>query len=66
MPGEKNVNPPLVLPENIFLPPLHIKLGLMKNSVKGMDKTGCGFEYIRNKFPNVMQNSRRVYIYIYI
>jgi len=28
MPGEKNViNPPLVLPENIFLPPLHIKLG---------------------------------------
>jgi len=30
-PGEKNVvNPPLVLPEKIFLPPLHIKLGLMK------------------------------------
>ena len=31
MPGEKNViNPPLVLPEKIYLPPLHIKLGLMK------------------------------------
>ena len=27
-PGEKNVvNPPLVLPEKIFLPPLHIKAG---------------------------------------
>jgi len=25
----------------------------MKNSVKGMDKTGRGFEYLRNKFPNV-------------
>jgi len=53
-PGEKNVvNPPLVLPEKIFLPPLHIKLGLTKDFVKGMDKTGCGFEYVRNKFPNV-------------
>ena len=53
-PGEKNVvNPPLVLPENIFLPPLHIKLDLMKNFVKGMDKTGRGFEYVRNKFPNL-------------
>jgi len=53
-PGEKNVlNPPLVLPEKIYPPPLHIKLGLMKNVLKSMDKTGCGFEYMRNKFPNV-------------
>ena len=41
-----------VLPENIFLPPLHIKLGLIKNFVKGMDKTGHGFKYVWNKFPN--------------
>ena len=53
-PGEKNVViPPLVLPEKIFLPHLHIKLGLMKNFVKCMVKTGRGFEYLRNKFPNV-------------
>ena len=32
---------------------MHIKLGFMKNCVKGMDKTGCGFEYARNKFRNV-------------
>ena len=25
----------------------------MKNFVKGMDKTGRGFEYVRNKSPNV-------------
>ena len=25
----------------------------MKNCVKGMDKTGRGFEYARNKFRNV-------------
>jgi len=41
MPGEKNViSPPLFLPEKIYLPPLHMKLGLMKTFVKGMDKTG--------------------------
>jgi len=34
------------------MPPLHIKQGFMKNFVKGMDKTGRGFEYVRNNFPN--------------
>jgi hypothetical protein len=53
MPGEKNVVTPLVLLEKINLPPLHIKLGLLKNFVKSMDKTSCGFEYVRNKLPNV-------------
>jgi len=53
-PGETNVvNPPLVLPEKIYLPPMHIKLDLMKNFVKGMDKTSRGLEYVRNKFPDV-------------
>jgi len=51
---EKNVvNSPLVLPEKIFLPPLLIKLGLMKNFMKGVDKTGRRLEYVRNKFRNV-------------
>jgi len=48
-PGEKNVvNPPVVLSKKNFLPPLHTKMGLMKTFVKGMDKTGRGFEYLRN------------------
>jgi len=51
---------PLVLLEKIYLPPLHIKLGLMKKFVKGVDKTGNGFEYVRSKFPNVTQKSRKV------
>ena len=34
-PGSHNVQSrPLVEPNKILLPPLHIKLGLMKNSVK--------------------------------
>jgi hypothetical protein len=45
-PGEKNsINPPLILPKKIYLPPLHIKLGLIKSLVKGMDTTGSRFEY---------------------
>jgi len=50
--GEKNVvNPPLVLAEKIHLPLLHIEVGLMKNLVKGMDKTGRGFEYVEEYVP---------------
>jgi len=64
-PGEKNVvNPPIVLPEKIFLPSLHIKLVLMENFVKGMDKTGHGFEYLRNKFPNVIDAKIKEGIFI--
>jgi len=63
-PGEENVvNTPLVLPERIYLPHLHVNLGLMKNFVKGMDKTGRAFQYLRNKFPNVSDGkTRRVYL----
>jgi len=64
-PREKNVvNPPLVLPEKIYLPPLHIKLDRMKNFVKGMDKTGRGFEYVRNKPPNVSDAQIKECIFI--
>ena len=53
-PGEKNVIiPPLILLEKIYLPPLYIKLRLMKNSAESMDKTGRRFKYVRTKFPNV-------------
>ena len=39
-PGEKNiVNNPLVDRKNIILPPLHIKLGLMKQFVKALDRS---------------------------
>ena len=39
--GEKNIiNEPLVVKEKIILPPLHIKLGLMKQFVKALNKDG--------------------------
>ena len=46
------------------MPTLHIKLGFMKNSVKGMDKTGHGFKYMRNKFPNVSDAKIKESIFI--
>jgi hypothetical protein len=42
-----------VNPEKGLLLPLHIKLWLMKNFVKALDKRGEGFLYLSNKFPNL-------------
>lgn len=36
----------LWLKEKIILPPLHIKLGLMKQFVKALDKNGSFFAYL--------------------
>ena len=53
-PGKKNVvSQPLVASEKIYLPPLHIKLGLMKNFVKAMDRNGEGYNFLTRKFPRI-------------
>ena len=52
--GEKNViAEPLVDRSKIIFPPLHIKLGLMKQFVKALDKDGECFKYICNAFPGL-------------
>ena len=52
--GQKNVqHNNLIDPKNVFLPPLHIKLGIMKNFVKAMDKSGTGFAYLKETFPSI-------------
>jgi len=51
-PGHKNVkHHSLVESLWILLPPLHIKLGLMKNFVKAMERNGTAFLYVRQKLP---------------
>ena len=40
-------HPALVDKSEIYLPPLHIKLGLMKIFVKAVDKESEGFVYSR-------------------
>ena len=55
-PGLKNVvHPPLVETAKIILPPLHIKLGLMKNFVKALDKSRPSFQYLNDKFPRLSE-----------
>jgi hypothetical protein len=45
IPGQKNVvNIPLIKPEKVNLPLLHIK---------AMDQNGAGFAYFKNKFPSI-------------
>ena len=49
--GRYNVkHAPLIDPQKVYLPPLHIKLGLMKNFVKAMDQHGKGLQYLFEKF----------------
>jgi hypothetical protein len=51
-PGERNVDhDPLVDAAKVFLPPLHIKLGLVKNFVKAMKKYGPVFYICSRNLP---------------
>lgn len=52
--GKANViREPLVNRDKIILPPLHIKLGMIKQFVKALDKEGDCFKYICRKFPKL-------------
>ena len=63
--NEKNViAEPFVDPKDVLLPPLHIKLGLMKNFVKGMNKEGQAFRYLRNKFPKIIDGKVKEGIFV--
>ena len=64
-PGTSNIKyAPLVNPKKVLLPPLHIKLGLMKNFVKAMDKEGSGFQYLREIFPQLSDVKLKEAIFI--
>lgn len=65
LPGHKNViHEPLVDKDSIILPPLHLKLGLMKNFVKALDKTSKAFTYLCAMFPQVSDAKIREGIFI--
>ena len=59
-PGEKNiVDNPLVDRKNIILPPLYIKLRLMKQFVKALDCSGDCFGYICSTFPGLSYENKK-------
>jgi len=52
--GEHNIVRPALLERNkIIFPPLHIKLGLMKQFVRALNKEGDCFKYISQSFPGI-------------
>ena len=54
----------LAEPSKILLPPLHIKLDLMKNFVKSMDKTKKAFTYLQDKFSAISEAKLREGIFV--
>ena len=62
--GDKNIiNEPLVNWDRIILPPLHIKLGLMKQFVKALDKDCECFNYIAKTFPGLSKKKLKADIF---
>lgn len=54
VPGKSNVeHTPLVDPSKIILPPLHIKLGLIKSFIKNLEPDGKAYMFLREKFPRL-------------
>ncbi|GBN10126.1 hypothetical protein AVEN_214036-1 [Araneus ventricosus] len=65
IPGQKNVvHDPLVLKVNMYLPTLYIRLGLINQFVKAMDKTGDGFKYLRTKFSRFSEAKIKEIIFV--
>lgn len=62
--GRKNItNEPLVNCNRIILPPLHIKLGLMKQFVKALIKEGSCFSYICKAFSGLNNEKLKAEIF---
>lgn len=54
--GEKNlINVPLVRTDQIILPPLHLKLGYMKQFVKRLDRDSEAFLHLKTTFPRLSE-----------
>ena len=54
VPWARNIiNEPLVEREKILIPLLHVKLGLMKQFTRALDKDGRCFNYLRRAFPGL-------------
>ena len=62
--GKQNViNPPLVNQDRIILPPLHIKLGIMKQFVKAINKDGECFAFLSKKFAGLSNEKLKAGIF---
>ena len=65
VPGEHSLKEnPLVDMNKVLLPPLHIKLGLMKNFVKTLHKNGAAFQHLAIVFPGLSASKLKEGIFV--
>ena len=63
--GRGNVEwEPLVDPRNVLMPPLHIKLGLMKQFVTTRDKESAAFKYIQDFFRQLSEAKVKAGVFV--
>ena len=65
IPGELSLKEnPLVDINKVLFPPLHIKLGLMKNFVKALHKNGVAFPHLSTVFPGLSATKLKKGIFV--
>lgn len=65
--GAENIaNVPLVPINSILLPPLHIKLGIVKNFVKALNRESPAFQILKTIFPRLSEAKLKEGNYILI
>ena len=57
------INDQLVPSNKVLLPPLHIKLELMKQFVKSLDNESSALQYLQAKFPKLTSEKVRAGIF---
>ncbi len=63
--GTQNVkHEPIVDPAKVLIPPLHIKLGLIKQFVKQLDSAGQAFQHVRQLFPKLSETKIKSGVFI--
>ncbi|XP_058859314.1 uncharacterized protein LOC131702005 [Acipenser ruthenus] len=63
--GRNNVKwEPLVDPRKVLMPPLHIKLGLMKQFVRALDKESAAFKYLQDFFPKLSEAKVKAGVFV--
>lgn len=63
--GHHNVkNKPIVEPDRVLMPPLHIKLGLMKQFVKALPQDSEAFQYLKSFFSKLSKAKIKAGIFV--
>ncbi|MGH0145086.1 UNVERIFIED_CONTAM: hypothetical protein FKN15_028823 [Acipenser sinensis] len=51
-------------PRKVLMPPLHIKLGLMKQFVRALGKESAAFKYLQDFFPKLSEAKVKAGVFV--